>query len=67
MKVEVDEDLCQGHTLCNMIAPEVFDLSDQDGHALVTMPSIPDSLKDKTRRASLNCPELAIRLIEDTN
>ena len=31
MKVFVDSGRCQGHTLCSMIAPDSFELSDIDG------------------------------------
>jgi ferredoxin len=31
MKVRVDSERCQGHTLCSMIAPDSFELSDIDG------------------------------------
>jgi ferredoxin len=33
MKVVIDADLCQGHTLCALSAPEVFGLGEEDGHA----------------------------------
>ena len=31
MKVCVDSERCQGHTLCAMIAPDSFELNDIDG------------------------------------
>jgi ferredoxin len=60
MKVRVDDDRCQGHTLCNLAAPEVFFLRDDDGHAYVSSEEVPPALEDKTRRAALTCPEQAI-------
>ncbi|HXY63681.1 MAG TPA: ferredoxin, partial [Mycobacterium sp.] len=33
MKVRVDSDRCQGHTLCSMIAPDSFVLDDIEGHS----------------------------------
>ena len=33
MKVHVDPERCQGHTLCAMIAPDVFQLDEVDGHS----------------------------------
>ena len=65
MKVSVRSDVCQGHTLCNMLVPEVFLLSDEDGHAYVSVDSVPPELQDRVRRASLNCPEIAIELTDD--
>ena len=37
LRVAVDADLCQGHTLCNFAAPDVFHLRDEDGHAYVAI------------------------------
>jgi ferredoxin len=65
MRARVRSELCQGHTLCNMLAPEIFLLRDEDGHSYVTAGSIPPELQDKARRASLNCPELAIELTDE--
>jgi ferredoxin len=65
LKVIVDPEVCQGHTLCNMVAPDVFHLRDEDGHASVALSEIPAGLEEVARRASLNCPEFAIRLVED--
>jgi ferredoxin len=65
LKVMVDAEVCQGHTLCNMVAPDVFHLRDEDGHAYVEPSEIPAELEAVVRRASLNCPEFAIRVVED--
>ena len=34
IRVRVDSARCQGHTLCNLAAPTVFSLRDEDGHGL---------------------------------
>ena len=60
MKVRVDEGLCQGHTLCAMKAPEVFDLDEVDGHSLVIDENVPAGLQEKVRQAVRSCPERAI-------
>jgi ferredoxin len=64
MKVRVDPELCQGHTLCSMIAPDVFRLSDIDGHATAIDGEIPDDLVEQAREAVRSCPERAIAAIE---
>lgn len=64
MKVIVDASRCQGHTVCNMIAPEVFELSDEDGHAFVQIDIVPAELEAKVRRAAANCPERAVLVTE---
>ena len=48
MKVHVDPERCQGHTLCAMIAPEVFQLDDVDGHSTAIIDGdVPADLEEK--------------------
>jgi ferredoxin len=63
-RVYVQEDVCQGHTLCHMAAPEIFDLREEDGHAFVRDIELTDEAIGAARRAALTCPEQAI-VIED--
>lgn len=60
MKVRVDSARCQGHTLCAMIAPEVFELDDIDGHAQPINERVPGELRQQVRDAARSCPEQAI-------
>ncbi|PXW32781.1 ferredoxin [Nocardia sp. 348MFTsu5.1] len=60
MKVRVDPQRCQGHTLCAMAAPEVFELSDFDGHASVITDPVPEGMESQVRDARSSCPEQAI-------
>lgn len=62
MKVRVDQQVCQGHTLCAMNAPEIFTLRDEDGHAQVLDENVPPGLEAKAKEAALSCPEQAITL-----
>ncbi|MBF4997368.1 ferredoxin [Nocardia sp. BSTN01] len=65
MRVHVKADRCQGHTLCAMKAPEVFQLGDEDGHSSAPEPHVPEHLQDAVRAAAATCPELAISVDED--
>ena len=67
MRISVDPERCQGHTLCSMTAPELFTISDIDGHSSVTMTDVPAELRDKARRAALGCPEEAIVITEEAS
>lgn len=60
MKVWVDRDRCQGHTLCAMIAPESFELDDVDGHSSPINEIVPPDQEDAVREAAHSCPEQAI-------
>jgi ferredoxin len=60
VKVSVDGQRCQGHTLCSMIAPESFELDDVDGHASPVSEVVPGDQEDRVREAVQSCPEQAI-------
>ena len=64
MRAYVQEDVCQGHTLCYMAAPEVFDLREEDGHGYVKITEFTPELIELARRAQATCPEQAI-VVED--
>jgi ferredoxin len=66
VRVLVNPDRCQGHALCAVAAPELFDLSDDDdGHSVVKLELVPSELADQALRAELGCPEGAITVIDD--
>lgn len=65
MKVRVDQDRCQGHTLCAMIAPEMFVLSDIDGSSSPVTEVVPAEQEALVREAAQSCPEQAILIDED--
>jgi ferredoxin len=64
VKISVDAARCQGHTLCAMTAPQLFNLDEADGHAIVVATDgvVSLELRDEARRAFANCPEQAITL-----
>lgn len=64
IRVYVDEELCQGHARCNLTAPGVFGLRDEDGHAVVLCDPVPSEMEEAARRAVIGCPERAIRLVD---
>lgn len=59
MKVRVDRDKCRGHAQCVMIAPEVFDLGDDD-RAVVLTGEVPPEFTAAVEDAVIMCPEAAI-------
>ncbi|OBJ10453.1 ferredoxin [Mycobacterium sp. 1465703.0] len=65
MKVWVDSERCQGHTLCAMIAPESFQLSDIDGSSSAIDEVVPADREDQVREAAHSCPEQAIMISDD--
>jgi ferredoxin len=63
MRVRVDPDKCQGHTLCAMRAPDVFELNYIDGHSSVIVDEVPADLEADVLEAVESCPEQAIAII----
>jgi ferredoxin len=64
MKVRVDPDKCQGHTLCAMAAPEVFVLSEIDGHSTAPNENVAPEYEAAVREAAGTCPEQAIVIFD---
>lgn len=64
VRVRVAEKRCQGHTMCNAIAPEVFQPREEDGHAVVVAPEVPSGSEKKVQRAIRACPEGAVILVD---
>ncbi|KAB2342503.1 ferredoxin [Actinomadura rudentiformis] len=63
MKVEADLDLCQGHALCELEAPDVFEVPPK-GKVRVLNAEPPDDLRDEVAAAIRYCPTQALRLKE---
>jgi ferredoxin len=64
VRVRVIEERCQGHTLCNAVAPDIFKLRDEDGHAYVEAAELHGEAAELARKAELGCPERAIEITE---
>ena len=65
MKVRIKDHKCVGQGMCRLAAPEVFELSDDDGHAYVTSEAVPAGLEEAVRHAERGCPEEAIEVLPD--
>ena len=64
MKVDVDFNRCTGHARCADKAPDVY-AHDELGYCVPLYREVPEALRDSARRGAANCPEEAIRLIEE--
>jgi len=63
MLVTVDFDLCESNALCEALAPDVFELDDDDYLVLKKDDIGPEELEG-VRRAVASCPRRAISLLE---
>ena len=64
MRVVVDHNLCEGNGRCVEVAPQVFELRDDD-RSYVLMERPPQDLRPKIQLATTLCPRQAISLVED--
>ena len=64
MKIVVDFDLCESNGLCEAMAPDVFELDDDDFLQLHAEHTTDENIDD-VRRAVAACPRAAISLVED--
>ncbi len=61
MKVKVDFDLCESNAVCMGIAPEVFEVREDD-FLYILDENPPESLRPRLEEAVQACPRAAIRL-----
>lgn len=64
MKVKVDFDLCESNALCEAMAPDVFELDDDD-YLQVLTDEVTDENRERIDRAVAACPKSAISIVED--
>ncbi len=65
MKIEVNQDLCEGHNRCFSLAPELFDVDDYGTATALNDGVVPAGMEEKAHLAIANCPEHAIVIVED--
>jgi ferredoxin len=61
MRVVVDYDLCESNAICMAVAPEVFEVDDDDNLNLL-QEEPPEELRAKVEEAVRRCPKQALAL-----
>jgi ferredoxin len=59
MRVEVDRDRCEGNAVCVGIAPDLFDLDDDD-YAVVKADPVPAGQEHLAEQSINECPRAAL-------
>jgi ferredoxin len=59
MRVEVDRDRCEGNAVCVGIAPDLFDLDDED-YAVVKTDPVPADQLEVAEQSIAECPRAAL-------
>ncbi|WSE58823.1 ferredoxin [Mycolicibacterium sp. ND9-15] len=62
-RVEVDLDLCQGHAMCELEAPDYFRVPKR-GKVEILNPEPPDDARDEIQNAVDMCPTQALTIKE---
>ena len=61
MKIKVDFDLCESNALCEALAPDHFELDDDD-NLIIKKEETTDETIEAVKRAVAACPRAAISL-----
>lgn len=64
MRIVLDEEACEGNGLCEAIAPDVFELDDDD-RLLIRRTTLSQGELEDVERAVASCPRAALRLEPD--
>jgi ferredoxin len=65
-RVEVDEDLCEGHAMCEVEAPDYFTVPKR-GKVEIGNPAPPDHTREQIENAVDACPCRALSIREVTD
>ena len=63
MRVEFDMSTCTGHGICESVAEDVFQVTD-DGTVVITEPQRPESDRARMQSAVTQCPAAALKIID---
>lgn len=62
-RIEVDFDLCESNAVCMGLAPDLFEVRDDD-FLYVLNETPPDDRRAAAEEAALRCPKQAISLVD---
>ena len=63
-KVVVDFDLCESNAMCEALAPDVFEIDDDD-FLQVSDPTVTEENRDRIEQAVAACPKSALKIVND--
>jgi ferredoxin len=61
MLIKVDRDLCEANAVCCGLAPDVFELDD-DEMLVIKVDEVPVGALDRVERAAARCPKGALQV-----
>ena len=63
MKIIVHKEKCQGHAVCILRGPDVYEVND-DGYNVMDPFEVPAGFEEQARKGASACPEQAIQIID---
>lgn len=63
MRIKADFDLCESNAICVGMAPDIFDLDDND-YLVILQEDVPAERVDELRQVVASCPKSALSLDE---
>jgi ferredoxin len=63
MKIKADFDLCESNGVCVGMAPDVFDLDDDD-YLVILQEDVPEERREEMRQVVSSCPKSALSVEE---
>jgi ferredoxin len=64
MRVRVDHELCEANGVCVRLAPDVFELGDDDRLRLKQV-RLPEALRAQVQEAVRRCPKQALAIVDE--
>jgi ferredoxin len=63
MKIKADYDLCEANAMCEALAPDVFEVDDDDNLQILD-DEVTDENRQRVEQAVAACPKAALSLVE---
>jgi ferredoxin len=64
MRIVVDYDLCESNAICMQVAPDIFEVRDDD-FMYVLNETPPDEARARVNEAVQRCPKQAIKVVDE--
>lgn len=62
MEVSVDRERCEVNEVCAAVAPDVFEIDDEEEELRIVQPNPPESEEERVSQAVASCPKNALRI-----
>jgi ferredoxin len=63
MEIQVDRDLCEANAVCQGLAPDIFQVDD-DEQLQILQPNPPEDRLERVALAVARCPKNALKMLD---